>query len=1026
MVFNESGITNQTIPLINKSIAILNSSKNILSTMDIPGDFSLADNLRRTIPTNINNTIDKLNEIKKWLQYKIDSSYEVERKNSQLLNSRLWLKEQRLTQKPKINTNNNKKVTTSKPVIKNSIGARFANGCKSLFSDVVDIAGDVADKAEEIGGKIVDKFNSSVAKIESTADKIAATGAKIGSSVKSFFVGIGDWFTNHKDDFKNIGATIWKHTKSIAATIANLLTSLIKGICQFIETLTDLVVMIGVGVASAFTGLYDAYQGIRGAITGEEWHSSTKAMWRGVMGYVAEDHVGNFVAEQYKNTSVGQWLDANAYKPFKSDGTGCKIGAGIGYVAGLIALTVATAGAGTAAVGAAGAAMGVTISTTAASAIASGIVVGAVTFSSSTASTWADQRDKSWEGIERAYASGEIDQATYENFKQINNMSDEDWQKIESAYQTGEITKEDYESLKAIKDMPKDWQTTDNLFAGFKEGTIEGAKAAVVTALTMGVGSKLSALTTSKLPSLLAKLPKGSQPVIGKLIGNVLEETSESAIQYGSDAATSGIKTANNNMGGVTGFFVSMGLGILLDIDLPKGALDVDVPNKQAIDIDLPNKNTIDVDNINKISLPDNLDDSSIRNIDFLADGSEADLGDDYNNFFENNHVDKPIYSPLTYQQSETVNQINSMISKGQRVQINYSNTTGISSTMLSEISDLSKVDFVVVDGLGDINGNLKSKYNTEKYFNRINYSGNEMKAIVSRLEGIQSRVDMNLPIADRAHQLYDILRTEIPPMRNYKSLTAEEMKVPQSLRGLTSENIVGQAGLICAGYSSVFKELCDRVGINADYVRGRALLDPLSGTSGLHAWNVVVTDEGIIPIDVTWGASGGGNWFGPSKQFADTHFADDIEEIYRVYDQPLASHNPEYPLPSNNLSEGNIISEINAIKLLHESSYPGQGIAALRKVVESGNYNSITRNANARTLIEKIPISDIERYIKINDTISAAVQSHDLKYGNGWASLQALINENGNFSRITSANGARASLEQFTIPELKQFVFGG
>ncbi|HOZ88880.1 MAG TPA: hypothetical protein PK737_01415, partial [Bacilli bacterium] len=651
------------------------------------------------------------------------------------------------------------------------------------------------------------------------------------------------------------------------------------------------------------------------------------------------------------------------------------------------------------------------VSSATASAIISGAVVGTVTFSSTTASTWAEQRDKSWAGIERALENGEIDQATYDNIKQIKNMSDEDWQKIEIAHKNGELSDEDYNSIKSIREMPTEWQTTENLFTGFKKGTIEGAKAAAITIATMGIGGKLSSVVNSKLPTLLAKMPKGSNIVVNKLLGNIVEETSESAVEYGSQLAIDrSFSKAYENNGGFWGLALGMGAGVLLDLDLPKNIV------KSGKNIDLPN------------SLTKSVADVDLPNAQYLADGSEAglfDFGDknQANNY--NNYDYRQLNNALSNDQIRIVNDINTLIANGQSVKISYKNTADISTEMLSKITDLSKVNFEIVDGLGDAVGNLKNKYKQDKYYDRISYNGNEMNAIIKSIESMQARIDLNLPVVARARQVYEVL-SEIPAMREYRQLNSEQIKVPQSLRGVTDYNVVGKAGLICAGYSSVFKELCDRVGIKADYIRGKATFDPLRQAPGPHAWNVVITDNGVIPVDVTWKASGNGeDWFGPSEKFARSHVADEFEEAYHDFNQPIQFVDE---IPIQSLPSGNTINNINDILKFHEQKYPGTGIASLRNIVETKNYNVITSNGGARTLIQNIPIADVQKYLDLHDSIQNAIRAHDAKYGygKGWDAIKAVVDENGNYNRITSANGARASLQQFSLSDIKQYIYGG
>ena len=92
------------------------------------------------------------------------------------------------------------------------------------------------------------------------------------------------------------------------------------------------------------TGIADGVSYVSALIDGDtqNWESYTKVLWKGVMGYVAEEHVDNAFKGFYANNQVGQWLDNNAAEIFKSDGIVPGIASGVGYVAGIVGLTLLT------------------------------------------------------------------------------------------------------------------------------------------------------------------------------------------------------------------------------------------------------------------------------------------------------------------------------------------------------------------------------------------------------------------------------------------------------------------------------------------------------------------------------------------------------------------------------------------------------------------------------------------------------------------------------------------------------------
>ena len=241
------------------------------------------------------------------------------------------------------------------------------------------------------------------------------------------------------------------------------------------------------------------------------------------------------------------------------------------------------------------------------------------------------------------------------------------------------------------------------------------------------------------------------------------------------------------------------------------------------------------------------------------------------------------------------VNQINQTIASGYIAQITIRNAADLSVADLRQISDLSRVNIHVSGIFSDLNGNVKAKYNNPRYIARHTYTGTELIAINAKLDELQSRIDMSLPITQRARQIYELIASEysyLKPANGTRDRFNEaEYLVSQSLRGVTSSNIIGRQGLICAGYASVFKELCTRCGITADYIRGDVVVDRLTNRTGKHAWNVFIDENGnAIPVDACWRSSGGRDYFGRSNMFAEGRYADpdeaymDVEAAKAIY----------------------------------------------------------------------------------------------------------------------------------------------
>lgn len=275
----------------------------------------------------------------------------------------------------------------------------------------------IANKAESLWDKTTEWWNDTTQKVDNWFDEV---GTNISNGAKSLWADVTDWWSDVEDwwnddalpAIKTAANTVWGVIKSVGATVAVFVQSLVEGILQFAEAIIDFVALVGTGVASIVTGLYDGGQAIYGAITGNEWSSVTKQMWSGTMGFVSTQYVTGWFDSLYQDTGYGQWLANNAYG---FDITR-SIGTGIGYIAGVVILTIATFGAGS--VVAAGGS--VTASTAAAATTATQMAVTATAagIGRGTQNAWADGADLLegltagtltglWEGLQ-FYIGGKI------------------------------------------------------------------------------------------------------------------------------------------------------------------------------------------------------------------------------------------------------------------------------------------------------------------------------------------------------------------------------------------------------------------------------------------------------------------------------------------------------------------------------------------------------------------------------------------------------------------------------------------
>lgn len=419
-----------------------------------------------------------------------------------------------------------------------------------------------------------------------------------------------------------------------------------------------------------------------------------------------------------------------------------------------------------------------------------------------------------------------------------------------------------------------------------------------------------------------------------------------------------------------------------------------------------------------------------------MKNSTNAKVNNRTNNkaWFGNRSISNRSSNPL-------VNQINRAIASGQSVvNIEINNAADMSVQALREISDLTKVQFFVKGIFSDVNGNLKAKYNNPRYIARHTYTGAELIAINAKLDQLQSRIDMRLPVSQRARQIYELIASEYNYLRpangTHDRFNDSEYLVSQSLRGVTSNNIIGREGLICAGFASVFKELCTRCGVTADYIRGDVVVDRLTNRTGRHAWNVFIDENGnAVPVDACWRSGGGRDYFGRSDMFAQGRSAD-ADEAFRDYGairQQQVQRVQEVQRVQQGFNDPKSMLDF-AVKQMDAKYGPGAGINALRRYLKTGELTSMTSANGARNVLSKVSMRDVNVYVQNNSSVDLSIYSSQVRnifetmarrHGSYDDAMNQLIEyaQTGNPVYITSMNNARGAIQEIPIQAVKQFI---
>lgn len=327
------------------------------------------------------------------------------------------------------------------------------------------------------------------------------------------------------------------------------------------------------------------------------------------------------------------------------------------------------------------------------------------------------------------------------------------------------------------------------------------------------------------------------------------------------------------------------------------------------------------------------------------------------------------------------INKINHDIKTKGEALVEIRNTSQLSLATLNEVSDLSKLKVRIIGGLDDGLGNFRSKYQYNKYVDRVTFTGYEAQAVIAKINELASQIDTKQSAIGKARQIYSLIAKEFKydhEIEKYKDTPIGKVmhNIDAGLKGITDVNELNRQGLVCAGFAQLFYELCQRANIKCDYVRGIAYETDIYGNiehdeNGWpkyepHAWNIIYNEEGAaIPVDVTWATDekNKGMWFGKSKDFFRLHVPD-VDE--------------------NDMDYGsNVFNDLrNALSLLNMTNKKVSGMSPIeilkRYVKSNGDVTWFTRTMGIRNMICSISMNEIESFIRKYKSNSDFIKNED------------------------------------------------
>ena len=235
---------------------------------------------------------------------------------------------------------------------------------------------------------------------------------------------------------------------------------------------------------------------------------------------------------------------------------------------------------------------------------------------------------------------------------------------------------------------------------------------------------------------------------------------------------------------------------------------------------------------------------------------------------------------------------------------IRLNNTCGIKSSDLIKIVDSKKITFRVAGGFDD---DRKQRTNNFEYYENKNYyTRNELINIIRTFELFERELSIEYTALEKAYFIYNKLKRYISFDHRYKLNNKKEL---DSLLGILYRKTSSY------GFSLIFKEMMDRIGIKCHFVEGNHMR---------YAWNILEIDGKNYCVDLSYdsylhhiGNKSDCYYFGVYKK-----------EIFNSYHKPI--DNEFITDYDNNISLINNVDLVNIDRIFKSSK---QKIKALKYV---------------------------------------------------------------------------------------------
>ena len=247
---------------------------------------------------------------------------------------------------------------------------------------------------------------------------------------------------------------------------------------------------------------------------------------------------------------------------------------------------------------------------------------------------------------------------------------------------------------------------------------------------------------------------------------------------------------------------------------------------------------------------------------------------------------------------------------------INFKNTKEFSLTDIRKIDGVSS-NRVLIRVEGGYDQHRIDSYQATNYVNMHKYDNiytiAEIKKILTEIEKIEKGINPNWSQEQKLMYFVGTLKNKIIYHPFHETAASKDIR---SLRGLFSHNTV------CAGYAVILKELCDRNGIECQYVEGACKKEDYDKGYLTHAWNIVKINGNYFPLDLTWNA--GSNASGKTMSISDLANVNEFvkshipgkHEAIQDYRRTLKSIDGQYLTAMNNLVNKDMTYELSTLHI--------------------------------------------------------------------------------------------------------------